>query len=168
MQEDLHCKLAGRLQKDLIMGHSSELVKTLVTDPILTIDLMGLRIVVQTEAPHFPTEIAKTASRRNQTLTEAGSKPTEPMMLKSGKNVEISSIRQLDPRQAIRYPTPYSPGAQPYYQQREADPVLKAIREAWQGEALYGVNSTLAALKAKRREIFTLYYQEGENFCLSI
>ena len=40
--------------------------------------------------------------------------------------------------------------------------MLKAIREDWQGEALYGVNSISAAFAAERREIHALYFQEGK------
>jgi len=44
-----------------------------------------------------------------------------------------------------------------------ADPVLAQYREQWKGDALYGVNPVLAAIKAKRREIYKLYVQEGED-----
>ena len=69
--------------------------------------------------------------------------------------------RQVDPRQAARYPSSISGPPPQYYQPREGDPLLKAIREEWQGEALYGVNSVLAAFAAKRRDVYALYYQEG-------
>ena len=51
---------------------------------------------------------------------------------------------------------------QPYYTPREGDPVLRQIRDDWQGDALYGVNSIRAVLAAKRRTIYGLYHQQGE------
>ena len=38
---------------------------------------------------------------------------------------------------------------------------MRAIKEQWQGDALYGVAPVLAALRAGRRTAYTLYLQQG-------
>ena len=82
------------------------------------------------------------------------------------RNPGYPPSRQVDPRQPMRYPNSIH-NTYTQYPQREGDPVLKAIRDEWQGDALYGLNSVLAAFSAKRREMYGLFYQEGKP-CFSM
>ena len=48
------------------------------------------------------------------------------------------------------------------YPERVGDPRLRKLKDEWQGDALFGINPVLAALRAGRREARVLYVQEGK------